>query len=240
VDVAHWNYRGHGRSAQPADPEAIRVEDHASDLDVVRRHIGDPPVILIGHSFGCQVALEAYRMRPEGIRGLILLCGSSGRVTHTFKNSDVLAQILPRLIATVDAHPHLARALWGHVPAEAAMRIAMLTGEIDAKAMDPRDLLPYLNHMVDIDLPMFLRMLRNAGEHSAADLLPEVKVPVLVVGSDRDSFTPLAASEQMAAAMPKGELLTVSGTHVAPIEQREMIGARIAQFLEARLAEQPT
>lgn len=238
VAVAHWNYRGHGRSALPADPEAIRVEDHAADLDVVRREVGDPPVVLFGHSFGCQVALEAYRLRPEKVRGLVLLCGSSGRVTHTFKNSDVLANILPRLIATVDAHPHLARALWGNVPSEMAMRVAMLTGEIDAKAMNPRDLLPYLKHMVDIDLPMFLRMLQHAGEHSAAELLPSIEVPVLVVGSDRDSFTPIAASEQMAAAMPKGELLVVSGTHVAPLEQRDLVGARIAEFLTQRLAEE--
>lgn len=237
VAVAHWNYRGHGRSALPADPTALRVEDHASDLDAVRHHLGDPPVVLFGHSFGCQVLLEAYRLRPEKVRGLVLLCGSSGRVTYTFKNSDVLAKVLPRLIATVDAHPHLARALWGHVPAETAMRVAMLTGEIDAKAMDPRDLLPYLNHMVDIDLPMFLRMLQHAGEHSAADLLPDIQVPALVVGSDRDSFTPPSASEQMAAAMPKGELLMVSGTHVAPLEQRDVVGARIAAFLAARLAE---
>ena len=64
VSVAHWNYRGHGRSALPADPDRISVEDHGADLDAVRRHIGDPPVVLIGHSFGTQVALEAYRRRP--------------------------------------------------------------------------------------------------------------------------------------------------------------------------------
>jgi pimeloyl-ACP methyl ester carboxylesterase len=237
VPVAHWHYRGHGRSAPPTDPERIRVEDHARDLDAVRQAIGDPPVVLFGHSFGCQVALEAYRLRPEKIRGLVLLCGSSGRVTHTFKGSDVLAQILPRLIATVDAHPHLARALWGHVPSEMAMRIAMVTGEIDAKQMDPRDLIPYLKHMVDIDLPMFLRMLRDAGEHSAADLLPLIQVPALVVGATNDSFTPIAKAEEMAAAMPKGELLVVQGTHAAPLEQRELVGGRIAEFLAARLAE---
>jgi len=237
VHVAHWNYRGHGRSAPPADPEHIRVEDHASDLDAVRRFLGDPPVVLIGHSFGCQVALEATRLRPEGIRGLALLCGASGRVTHTFKGSDVLAQVLPRIIATVEAHPYIARALWNRVPAEAVMKIAALTGEIDAKQMDPRDLLPYLTHMVDIDLPMFLRMLRLAGEHSAADFLPQIQCPVFVLGSDRDSFTPVVEAEKMAAAIPHCELLLVSGTHVAPIEQRQLVETRVVQFLEGPCTE---
>ena len=232
VHVAHWNYRGHGRSAPPANPENIRVEDHASDLDAVRRYLGDPPVVLFGHSFGCQVSLEATRLRQEGICGLGLLCGASGRVTHTFKGTDVLAQVLPRIIAAVEAHPYIARALWNRVPAETAMKIASLTGEIDSKLMDPRDLLPYLTHMVDIDLPMFLKMLRYAGEHSAADFLPEIQAPVLVVGSDRDSFTPVAEAEKMAAALPHSELMLVSGTHVAPIEQREAVEARVIGFLD--------
>jgi pimeloyl-ACP methyl ester carboxylesterase len=237
VHVAHWNYRGHGRSAPPADPEQIGVEHHARDLDAVRRFLGDPQVVLFGHSFGCQVALEATRLRQQGVAGLALLCGASGRVTHTFKGSDVLAQVLPRIIAAVEAHPHIARALWNRVPAEAAMKIAALTGEIDPKLMDPRDLLPYLTHMVDIDLPMFLKMLRLAGEHSAADFLPEIQAPVLVVGSDRDSFTPVVEAERMAAAIPHCDLMLVSGTHVAPIEQREAVEARVIQFLEGPCAE---
>src|SRR5262245_2044873 len=60
VDVAHWHYRGHGRSGKPVDPNAIGVVDHAHDLDAVRRAIGDGPVVLFGHSMGCQVALEAF------------------------------------------------------------------------------------------------------------------------------------------------------------------------------------
>src|SRR3954471_3749926 len=63
MSVAHWNYRGHGRSALPEDPAALELADHAHDLDAVRRAIGDGPVVLFGHSMGCQVALEGYRLR---------------------------------------------------------------------------------------------------------------------------------------------------------------------------------
>jgi len=210
---------------------AVR-EDFAADIDAVRRHIGDPPVVLFGHSFGCQVALEGYRRRREKIRGLVLLCGSAGRVTHTFRGTDALAQILPGLIERVRANPLLARGLWGSVPPELSLRIASLTGEIDARLMDPRDLLPYLQHMADIDLLMFLRMLNEAGEHSAADLLPEIEVPVLVIGGDRDNFTPVRYAEELAKALPKGELLMLSATHVAPLEQRGAVHERIGAFLD--------
>jgi pimeloyl-ACP methyl ester carboxylesterase len=235
VTVVHWHYRGHGRSAFPEDPEAIDLADHARDPDTVRREIGDGPVVFFGHSMGCQVALEGYRLRPEGVRGLVLICGSSGRITHTFKGTDLLAQWLPKLIDRVKTHPQIARALWSRVPAEIAAKTALLLGEVD-KAIAPADLLPYMKHMVDIDLPMFLRMLRSAGEHSAADLLPRIDVPALVIAGDRDSFTPPRYAEEMAAAMPKGELMMVTGgTHVVPIERKEMVKERVEKFLRDRV-----
>lgn len=231
--VAHWHYRGHGRSGAPADPARIRIVDHASDLSAVRTVLKDPEVVLLGHSMGCQVVLEHYRARPHNVRGIVLLCGAPGRVTHTFKGSDVLAQVLPRFIETVEKHPNIARAIWGGVPPELALKIAFAIGEVDRQLMDPEDLLPYMQHMVDMDLGMFLRMLREAGEHSAEDLLPHIQVPVLVVASDRDSFTPPRLAEQMASAMPHGELMMISGTHAAPLEQRQLVQERIFQFVDA-------
>ncbi len=240
VNVAHFHYRGHGRSQAPREAQNLTVQHHADDLRAVREALGDPPVVLLGHSMGCQVVLEHLRHHRDGVRALVLLCGAAGRVTHTFKNSDVLAQVLPRLIDAVDRHPHLARALFGSMPPEIALRVAMATGEIDKSLMDPRDLVPYLEHMVDIDLPMFLRMLRAAGEHSAEDLLPTLEIPALVVAGDRDSFTPPRLAEQMARELPQGRLLMTSATHVAPLEQRDLVEqnvfALLAELTEPRAA----
>ena len=93
-----------------------------------------------------------------------------------------------------------------------------------------------MRHMVDIDLPMFLRMLQSAGEHDATDLLPEIDVPVLVFAGDRDSFTPPRYAEAMAAALPKGELVMIpGGTHVVPIERKELVADRVERFLRERV-----
>ncbi|WP_437937460.1 alpha/beta fold hydrolase [Sorangium sp. So ce341] len=236
VNVAHWNYRGHGRSSLPVDPKAVELRDHASDLVAVRAAIGDGPVVLFGHSMGCQVILEHLRTHREGVRGLVLICGSSGRITHHFKGTDVLAQLLPRLIEQVDAYPHIARAIWSRVPAPMALRIALLAREVDASAVTPADLLPYMRHMVDIDFSMFLHMLRSAGEHSTLDLLPQIDLPALVIAGDRDTFTPPRLAEEMAAALPRGELMMVSGgTHVVPLERKKMVIERVEQFLLERV-----
>ena len=237
MNVVHWHYRGHGRSARPADPDVIELVDHARDMDAVRRMIGHEPVVLLGHSMGCQVALEAYRLHPENVLGIVLICGSYGRITHTFRGTDVMAQLLPRVIDAVDRHTRVARGLWGHLPPAVALRIALLTGEVDRASIQPEDLLPYMKHMVDIDLPMFLRMLRSAGDHSAKDLLPKIDVPVLVLAGDRDTFTPTRYAEEMAALIPRSELHVMNGTHVIPIERKDQVAELVRAFVK-RLREE--
>ena len=236
MPVAHFHYRGHGRSAAPLDPEAVGMDTLARDTDAVRRYLGDPGVVLFGHSMGCQVAIEACRVRPDKVRGLVLLCGSFGRVTETFKGTRILADLLPRVIEAVSPREGLARALWSRLPSELAVKFTLLAREVDPKHIRPEDMLPYMQHLSHVDLPMFLRMLRGAGEHDAEEFLPHIKCPVLIVAGERDSFTPAYLSEQMAKKIPGAELLFVpGGTHVTPLEQRDLVHLRIDKFLRDRV-----
>lgn len=235
--VAHWHYRGHGRSASPADRERVRVVDFAADLDAVRMHLGDPsPAVLLGHSFGVQVALEAYRLRPEGIGGLVLCCGAPGKVTETFHGTNVLAHTLPKIISWVDQHQGLVRALWARMPTDLSIRMAYWMKEVDVQNMRPDDLRPYLEHIASVDPTFFFRVLHGAGEHSAEDLLPNIQCPVLVIAGERDTFTPPDLAERMAKSIPQGEfLLLKGGSHAALIEQPDLVRARISQFLHDRV-----
>ncbi len=236
MPLVHWHYRGHGRSAAPADPDRLDIAAHAADLGAVRAHVGDPPCVLFGHSMGCQVALEGYRQRPDQVRGLVLLCGSFGNVTSTFQGIPLLDLVLPRLVDLAHKAPDVVRAVWSRLPPRLALSLALKAGEIDPERVRAEDMLPYLAHMTHVDFPMFLRMLRAAGEHTAGDLLPAVDVPVLVIAGERDSFTPAFLAAAMAETLPRGELLIVpGGTHVAPLEQPELIDARIGAFLRDRV-----
>lgn len=232
-DVAHWHYRGHGRSATPVDPARVDIPSHARDLQQVRKHLGDPPSVLIGHSMGTQVALEAWHLFPEEVKGLVLICGSYGKITHSFRGVPILDRILPKVMDIVDKQPDLVRAIWSRLPPEMAFRAALLARDVDPESIRREDMLPYLRHMTHVDFPMFLKMLRAAGEHSAEDWLSKVDVPVLVIAGERDTFTPASLSEFMVEQMPQAELLLVKGgTHVAPIEQPDLISAKIKAFVE--------
>lgn len=235
-DVAHWHYRGHGRSGAPTDPSRLDIAAHAHDLMSVRRHLGDPPCVIFGHSMGTQVALETWRLFPERVRGLVLICGSYGKVTQSFRGMPILDLVLPKVMDIVDKQPDLVRALWSRIPPEVALRAALLARDVDPENIRREDMLPYLKHMTHVDFPMFLRMLRAAGDHSAEGYLTQVNVPVLIIAGERDTFTPGSLSTHMAEQIPGADLLMVrGGTHVAPIEQPELVGDRIKSFL-ARVA----
>ena len=234
--VTHWHYRGHGRSAPPRDPERIDIAAHADDLMAVRTQMGGGPAVLFGHSMGCQVALEAYRRHPANIRGLVLMCGTFGQPTRTFHGHDLLDQFLPKIAAAVKSNQTLARALWSRIPEGVAINMAMRMGELDPGRLNPEDFRPYLSHMKSVDFPMFVGMLSAAGEHTAIDVLSEIRVPVLIIAGERDTFTPPYLAEKMAKLIPDAKLLLVrEGTHVAPIEQHDLVDGAIETFLRERV-----
>jgi pimeloyl-ACP methyl ester carboxylesterase len=232
MPVAHFHYRGHGRSGLPLDREQIDVAAHASDMNAVRERLGDPPVVLVGHSLGTQVCLEAYRARPERVRALVLLCGSFGRITHTFKGSDVLSTVLPNVQDFAARHPRLLRALWARVPVRVALKLGVMTGDIDPSKVRVEDVEPYFRHALHVDFNLFVGMLRAAGEHSAEDLLPQIRVPTLVVAGSKDTFTPPEVSIAMAESIPGARLVLIpGGSHILPLEEREQLREVLRDFL---------
>jgi pimeloyl-ACP methyl ester carboxylesterase len=231
--VVHVHYRGHGRSGPPVDPSAIDIVTLSDDVLRVLDATGMDRAILLAHSMGTQVALELYRRAPERVRALVLICGSYGRITHTFHGNDLLHRVLPKLIEQVNKHRGVARALWGRLPPQFAFKVAGWLGEIDGVSLAAEDFRQYVEHLSDIDLDAYLAMLQKAGEHSAEDMLAQVRVPCLVIAAERDTFTPVAVVRELAERIPGAEYFELPGaSHAAPVERAGEINEQIEAFLE--------
>jgi len=231
--VLHWHYRGHGTSDAPADPERMTVDDSVSDLLSVLDAARERTVVLAGHSMGVQIVLEAYRRRPERVKALVLLFGAAGRLLDTFHDTEVARQLFPLAREAVLRWPDVARRIFRSVvPTELSLRYA-LRFEVDGARVPRSDIERYLSDLAAIDPTLFVRLLDSAAAHDASPILPQVRVPTLVVAGERDTFTPLRLSVRMAQAIPGAELLVVpGGTHVGPLEQPELVNGRIRSFLE--------
>lgn len=234
--IIHAHYRGHGRSRAPTDPARVAIPDLADDLAAVLDDAGVARVVAIGHSMGVQVALETYRRHPARIAGLVLVCGAPSNPLRTFRNAATLDQRLPEIAAWIGRVPGLVNALARlTVPTRLAFEIAARL-EIRRDLVEPADFMPYLEGAARLDAQLFVRMLGEAGRHSAEDLLPSIEVPTLVVGGAHDGFTPPERSREMAEAIPGAELVEViNGSHTAPIERPELVNEAINRFIARRV-----
>ena len=66
--------RGHGGSHGSA--AACSIERYGADVAEVMRALNLPPAIIVGHSLGCRVAVEAALQAPEHAKALVLVDGS--------------------------------------------------------------------------------------------------------------------------------------------------------------------
>jgi pimeloyl-ACP methyl ester carboxylesterase len=234
--VIHWNYRGHGRSERPRDPDRMSLLDCVDDLFRVLDDAGVDRAVLAGHSMGVQVSLEAHRRDPGRVAGLALICGSYARPLDTFHDDDLLARAFPFARRLVDRFPGAARfAFEKLVPTELLYQYGRYL-EVNRRLVRRQDLLPYLDDLSRIDPVLFVKLLATAAVHDASDHLERVDVPTLVVAGERDTFTPMWLSVRMHACIPGSELLVLpGGSHVGPLERPELLAARLDRFLEERL-----
>jgi len=230
--VVHFHYRGHGRTPSPRDPRRISIADLADDVATVLDELELERAVLAGHSMGVQVALEAYRRHASRVSGLVLACGAPSYPLRTFRGANALEEILPMVQRWVQRLPGVVnRVTRAVMPTRLAFEVATRL-EINRELIQFEDFLPYLEGLARIDSRLFVAMLGEAGLHSADDLLSEVAVPTLVVAGERDGFTPPELSRKMAEAIPGSSLLEIeSGSHTAPIERPDLVGAAVQDLL---------
>jgi len=234
--VLLWDYRAHGRSDRvPLDAD-LGVPRHARDLVVVLDAVGADQAILVGHSMGCQVILEAWASAPHRVRALVPMLGTAGRTLDTFMDfsgSPTVFRYISRFLDRMGPDLHfVARPL---MESPLAWLVARKAALVDPYYARPEDMLPYMRHLASIDLRVFFHSVLACQDHDRWPDLGRIDVPVLVVAAERDSFTPVWLSRKMAASIPGSDfLLLADASHAALIEQPETIYHRFERFLRER------
>ena len=73
-EVVACDLRAHGNT--PGRPQEVSIEHFGGDVAALINNLDLPAVVLIGHSMGCRVVLEANRVAPERVAGIVLIDGS--------------------------------------------------------------------------------------------------------------------------------------------------------------------
>lgn len=73
-EVVACDLRGHGRT--PGRPHECSIEHYGGDVAALVNNLELARVVLVGHSMGCRVVLEASRLIPDRVAGIVLVDGS--------------------------------------------------------------------------------------------------------------------------------------------------------------------
>jgi pimeloyl-ACP methyl ester carboxylesterase len=73
-EVIACDLRGHGQT--PGRPHECSIQHYGGDVAALIHHLELDQAVLVGHSMGCRVALEAARLDPERVAGVVFIDGS--------------------------------------------------------------------------------------------------------------------------------------------------------------------
>lgn len=230
--VVHWNLRGHGKSGTPNDLDTLGIESARRDLMAVLDEFQVERAVLMGHSMGVQVACELALRHPERVVALVAICGAYGEPLSTFHNASLVGRLWPWVSSATTRFPSAARWFWRRTLASEVLYQYATAFEVSGPLVKRADFQPYFDHLLRMDVEVFVRTLAAAQQHNVEDELERIEIPTLVIGGSNDTFTPAWIARRMASLVPGAELLVVpGGTHVTPIELPEILWLRLEAFL---------
>jgi pimeloyl-ACP methyl ester carboxylesterase len=219
--VVLWDFRGHGRSDAPDDPDAYSMEQVVDDLDrVLDWAAPGVPAVLGGLSFGGLASLHFALRAPARVRGLLLIDSGPG-----FKNPEAqkrweagiekTASFLERKGMQAFVESRAAATTIGsrpELPAAQAARRAIA-------AQKPHGLAHFGRRVAALAAPVI-------------DELASIRIPALVIVGEHDAAYQQAA-QLMQARLPLAETVTIPGAgHIVNIEAAETVNAAMLRFLD--------
>ncbi len=233
--VVSWEYRGHGGLPAPQDME-ISVSQFADDAHAVWRAAEVVPSVVVGLSFGVQVALEIWRRHRDCVRALVLICGTPGHPLDRISSNALLRRSAIALVQELVHLPGVSGTLLGLLRSRPGLRLARelayLSGGAHRDACPPEVLEGLFKHVASLSPDLIAATVAAYLEHDAADVLSTITVPTLIIAADRDQLTPVSIAERMQRTIPNSKLVVFRGhSHLVQVERPDEVHAAIETFL---------
>lgn len=218
--VVLWDYRGHGLSDAPEDPDAYHLDIVLDDLRrVIDWAVGDEPAVVGGLSFGGLASLHLALAEPARVRALLLVDTGPG-----FKKPEAQAgweAMVERTASYVEK-----RGMAAFVGGKAAGTMVGLHPELPASKAAAAAIAAQTPH----GIANFAR--RVAGPASPVmDRLGEIAVPALIIIGEKDDQY-LRAADVLEARIPNAERVTIAGAgHITNLDDPEAFDKAVIAFL---------
>ena len=215
--------RGHGWSSKPLDVAAYTPAALAGWLLQALDALGVERAVVVGHSLGGHVALEAAIEAPARVAGLVLV-GSLG-----------FAEVA-RLRALRLVTPGLLSPVLPYLATRAAVRVGLATSYGSGRGPTERDIDEYWAPTADPNLARAARLVAHASTWGPGtpERLARVTCPTHVMLGDEDNLIGVQAVRPLAAALPRGTFEVLPGVgHVVIDEVPDRVLAAVAAVTAA-------
>ena len=215
--VLAWDAPGCGRSADI--PETWRLADFADALAAWLRASGVKRAHVCGLSWGSAVALELYHRHPDVPASLILASAYAGWA-GSLPPGEVAARLAGVLAAADLPREELLKGWPGMFSPAASDE---LVAEVMGIAADNSGL---------VRPGGYRAMAHSMAEADLRDVLPQIRVPTLLLYGELDERAPRPVADELLARIPGAELVVIPGVgHLAHVEAPEAFNREVRGFV---------
>jgi pimeloyl-ACP methyl ester carboxylesterase len=211
--VVAWDAPGVGRSSDP--PERFGMAGYADCLAGFVDRLGLEKPHVAGLSFGGALALELYHRHSAIPMTLILVsayAGWSGSLP-----ADVAEQRLQQALVLANLSPE--------------EFVGALLPTMFSEGTPPESVDEFGATMLAFH-PAGFRAMARASAEDLRDVLPDIRVPTLLLYGDKDVRAPLAIAENLHAALSDSTLVVLPDAgHLCNIEAPEEFNRAVRNFL---------
>jgi pimeloyl-ACP methyl ester carboxylesterase len=229
--VAAIDQRGHGQSDKPADSYGLVTI--ADDLAGAIGALGWARPLVVGHSWGANVALQLAADHPELPGGIVLLDGGTNELAAHMSLEETLERLAPPRLAGTPRPEFLERlrTRWSAGPLSQLVEAAIM-GNFAIDAQD--NIAPHLTY------ENHLKIVRAMWEQRPTQLFARVACPTLIVPAEMPPADERAAQwldlkrrsvAAAAAAIPDARVIWARDSiHDVQLQRPEWLAKTIAEF----------
>lgn len=217
--VIAWDAPGAGQSSDP--PETFGFRDWAHSLAGLLDAIGVQRAHILGLSWGGILAQEFYRQYSERVLSLVLAdtyAGWKGSLPEPIPQERLAACLQDASLPPNDFVPRYLPGMFSESP--------------------PQEVQDQLAAIMSDFHPIGFRLMAIASAQAdTRDLLPNIRVPTLLIWGDADKRSPLSVAYRMRDAIPAARLVVLSGVgHVSNLEASAQFNAEVLAFCSSIVA----
>ncbi|WP_405750242.1 alpha/beta hydrolase [Streptomyces sp. NBC_01020] len=205
--VHRWDQRGCGRSGPSDGP--YTVARSVADLEAVRRHFGLDRMVLLGHSWGAQLALCYALEHPDRVGALVYVSGTGIDPVDTW---------YPEFVRAFRRGLEEAPAPRGVLDDRGSVVLRWSVEFQDrtrAHRLAERMATPWYGVNLAANDTINAENRWSWGTPALRGRCAELDIPVLIVDGDRD-LRPRSAVDSLASALPRAERVVLRGAGHLP------------------------